>query len=166
MQLKELAKGKTTRDMSDYHFWQAAFLQGGGMGLFGDFFLGDYSRFDRTPITEALGPGVGLFEDIYSATKGNLDKSAEDLSEGRELKDVNPLRDLFRVAKRNVPLGSLWYGRLAVERLILDNLERMTDPNFDRRMRGLERKLTKESGQQFWWAPGESAPDKRVVLGD
>lgn len=148
MQIKEVIKGKTTKDMDSPKFWMAAVLQGGGLGLMGDFVFGDYSRFGRNPITESMGPIPGLFEDIYTATKGNFDRA---VFEGEE---ANPARDLFRVAKRNIPLGSLWYGRLALERLILDNLERLTDPQFDRRMRRLERKLTKESGQQFWWAPG------------
>lgn len=153
MQLKDLSKGKTGRDMDNYKFWQAAFLQGGGMGLFGDFFLGDYSRFGRNPLTELGGPLAGLVEDSYSALKGNLDKglSGEEPSMGR---------DLFRVAKRNIPLGSLWYGRVALERVLLDNLERLVDPKFDRRMRKLQRKIQKESGQEFWWAPGEMTPGK------
>lgn len=159
MQLKEMMKGRTPKEADNYKFWMAAFLQGGGLGLFGDFFLGDYSRFDRTPISEALGPTVGLMEDIYQATKGNLDKYAA----GEDPK--NPMRDAFNVAKRNIPLGSLWYGRLAVERLILDNLERAIDPGFDQRMRRLERRLTKK-GQKFIWAPGEKLPDPKVVLGE
>lgn len=159
IQFRELSKGKTPQqDMGNYKFMMRAFLQGGGAGLFGDFFLGDYSRFDRTPITEALGPGVGLFEDIYKATKGNLDGWAT--SRDGDISEVpkNVAGDMFRVVKRNVPLGSLWYGRLAFERLMLDNLERMIDPGFDRRVGKYERKIKKESGQEFWWRPGESRP--------
>lgn len=165
MQLKEIVKGKTTKEsnpMDNPKFWMAAMLQGGGLGLMGDFFLGDYSRFGRNPITEAMGPIPGLFEDIYTATKGNFDRA---VFEGDE---ANPGRDLFRVAKRNIPLGSLWYGRLALERLILDNFERLVDPQFDRRMRKLERKLTKESGQKFWWSPGQGLEgiDPSLIAGE
>ncbi len=153
IQAREMIKGKTPRDAWNYKFLMASILQGGGMGLFGDFAFGDYSRFDRNPITEALGPGVGLFEDIYKATKGNLDGWAT--SRDGDLSDVpkSVAGDLFRVAKRNIPLGSLWYGRLAVERLVLDNLERLIDPNFDRRIGKYERKMKKETGQEFWWSP-------------
>ena len=130
------------------------------MGLFGDFFLGDYSRFDRSPISEALGPGVGLFEDLYKATKGNLDGWAGDRDGDISQVPKDIAGDLFRVMKRNIPLGSLWYGRLALERLMLDNIERMIDPGFDRRMRKYERKIKKETGQEFWWSPGESLPNE------
>jgi hypothetical protein len=153
MQLKDITKGKTTKDMDSAKFWHAAMLQGGGMGLFGDFIFGDYSRMGRNPMTEVMGPMYGLAEDVYTALKGNLDKVS--LAD----QETNVVRDLFRVAKRNTPLSSLWYGRLAVERLIMDNVERWADPQYDRRLRRLTRKMNKETGQQFWWAPGDDASD-------
>lgn len=152
LQLKQMAQGKTPKDMDNFKFWKAAFFQGGGMGLFGDFFFGDYSRFDRSPVTEMTGPTAGLFDDIMSATKGNLDKYADG-------KDPNVGRDLFRVMKRTIPLGNLWYTRLAFERLLLDNMERLIDPKFDSRMGKYRLKMMKETGQQFWWRPGKLAPD-------
>lgn len=151
MQAKELVKGKSPKDMGDGKFWRAAFLQGGGAGLFGDFFFGDYSRFDRTPLSEALGPTVGLFEDIMKVFSGNLEKAASD-------EKTNFFRDAFKVAKGNIPMGSLWYSRLAVERLVLDNVERLIDPNFDRRIGKYERKMRKETEQEFWWRPGQTRP--------
>lgn len=151
MQLKQLTQGKTIKDMDSYKFWVGAAMQGGGLGLFSDFVFGDYSRFGRSPVTEAMGPTVGLFEDIMQATKGNLDKAIDG-------KDTNVARDLFRVAKGNIPLGNLWYARLALERLVLDNLERLTDPKFDSRIHKYQNKMQKETGQQFWWRPGQKAP--------
>ena len=152
LQLKQMAQGKTPKDMDNFKFWKAAFFQGGGMGLFGDFFFGDYSRFDRSPVTEMTGPTAGLFDDIMSATKGNLDK----MSEG---KDMDVGRDLFKVMKRNIPLGNLWYTRLAFERLLLDNMERLIDPKFDSRVGKYRIKMAKETGQKFWWRPGKLAPE-------
>ena len=148
MQLKDMVKGKTPKEMDDHKFWLAALLQGGGLGLFGDFFLQDRSRFGRGIGTEIGGPALGLIDDVLRTTKGNFDR----FSDG---KDPNFLRDVFRLVKRNTPLSSLWYGRLVLERLLLDNIERMVDPNFDKRVRRMERKMRKESGQRFWWKPGE-----------
>lgn len=158
LQLKEMAKGKTPKDMREIRFWKAAFLQGGGMGLFGDFFFGDYSRFDRSPVTEMTGPMAGLFDDLMSSTKGNLDKQLEDIDNGKD-REQHVARDLFRVFKRNIPLASLWYSRLAFERIVLDNMERLADPGFDNRINKYERKMRKQMGQEFWWRPGNLAPD-------
>ncbi len=154
-QLKDVSKGKTPQDMNSYQFWTRATLQGGGLGLYGDFIFGDYSRFGRSPLTELGGPVVGLIDDLMGATKGNLDKV---FAGDGERVDRNIGRDLFRVAKRNIPLVSVWYGRLAVERLVLDNLERLIDPNFDSRIGKYERKMKSETGQEFWWRPGETRP--------
>ena len=47
LQLKEMAKGRDPRSMDDPEFWGAAFLQGGGLGIYGDFLFADLNRFDR-----------------------------------------------------------------------------------------------------------------------
>ena len=165
MQLKDIAKGKTTQDAftdgwtPKYEFWVAALMQGGGLGLFGDFMLGDYSRFGRNPISEAGGPFIGFAEDVFSLTKGNFDKTMT----GKEAKNFK--RDVFRMMKRTIPLGNLWYTRLFLERTLLDNLERMADPNFDRRIRRIEKRMKKEKGQEFWWKPGK-APRPEKITGE
>ena len=159
IQVKNLVKGKSTEDMENYGFWSAAFLQGGGLGLFGDFFLGDYSRFGRNPVTELTGPMGGLMADVLGATKGNFDKSME----GKELKNFK--RDVFRLLKRNMPLQNLWYTRLLLERTMFDNIERMLDPNFDKRMRKYEKKMMQSKGQNFWWNPTKSSPELDKMIG-
>lgn len=143
IQAKDLVKGKTPQDMDSIGFWAAAMAQGGGLGLLGDFFIKDYSRFGRSLSSEMLGPDVGLIDDIWRVTKGNFDKSLHG-------KDVNYMRDIFKITKRNIPLGSLWYGRTLLERTILDNIERLVDPNFDENMLKREQKMMEETGQNYF----------------
>lgn len=152
VQLKNLTQGKEVQDMNDRKFWIKSMMTGGGFGLFGDFLFADYSRFGRTPLTELGGPVVGLVDDIARATKGNFDRFADG-------KDTNVGRDLLKIGIRNLPLVHVWYARLMADRLLLDNLERLVDPEYDRRIRKYERKLRKETGQEFWWGPGQSTPD-------
>lgn len=152
LQLKEVSKGRTPKEW-DKKLLISSMLQGGGLGLFGDFILGDYSRFGRSPISEAFGPVAGLADDLYRSTKGQFDRYLDD-------KDPNLLRDVFKTVKRNVPGVSLWYSRLVVERLILDQMERMVDPKFDRNITRYERKIRKDFGQEYWWRPGEVTPEK------
>ena len=52
---KEMARGKTPRDPSLAATWQSSLLQGGGMGIYGDFIMGDFSRFGRTPVETLAG---------------------------------------------------------------------------------------------------------------
>lgn len=157
IQLRELINGKTPKDMTKARFWTQSFLAGGGLGLFGDFLFSDYSRFGRDPITEGMGPSVGLADDLLKLTNGNLYKQMDDMESGKDRPQKVGL-GAFKIMKENIPLGNLWYSRLAVERLILDNLERMIDPSFDQRVRKYEKKLKKETGQEFWWRPGEARP--------
>lgn len=152
IQLKEYAKGKTARDV-DAKFAMAAFLQGGGAGLFGDFLFGDYSRFGRNPIVESLslgGPVTGLASDVMRTFKGNFDRVLDD-------KEPNIPRDSINLVKRYMPGANLWYSRLMMERLLFDALEEQIDPKFHQRRRRLER-TARDQGQEFWWRKGESAP--------
>ena len=150
LMLKDLVKGKAIDDPEKYfspRFFINAALQGGGLGLFGDFLFKDQSRYGSSMTSELLGPLASNVDNIYKATKGNYDKYIN----GQE---PNFLKDTFKVAKRNIPVvGSLWYSRLVLERLMLDNMERLIDPKFDSKMHKLEQKMMKKQGTKFWWRP-------------
>ena len=67
--------------------------------------------------------------------------------------------------RQNTPGGSLWYIRLAYERMLLDQLQMMVDPDaraaFHRQMQNRKR----DYGQELWWAPGETARVAGPTLG-
>jgi hypothetical protein len=151
VQLRQIALGKTPRDWEDWKLWRAGALQGGGMGLFGDFLFADYSRYGRSPVTEAFGPVVGLGRDVAATLFGDIDRIAE----GKESKF---LPNLFKLLKRNTPLSTLWYGRLALERGITDHVEAMADQDYYSKQRRKETNMYKEYGQQYWWRPGQFLP--------
>lgn len=152
IQARQVLYGKTTRDMNDGKFWQAAMLQGGGFGIFSDFLFTDMSRFNADLTKTLLGPVAGFSNDIYRTFKGNFDRALD------ENEDTKFISDLFQLTRKNIPAVKLWYTRLLVERMLLDQTERMIDPKFDRRMHNIERKMKKDYGQEFWWEPGELIP--------
>ncbi len=153
IQLREISKGKNPRqDTDDPKFWMAAALQGGGMGLFGDFLFRDYNRFGQSIGGTLAGPVVGTAQSLLKA--GDL----YGLAEG----DWSPnefASDVFKVGSKEIPGINLWYSRLAIERLFLDQVEGMIDPKYQARMHRLERKAQKEYGQKYWWRPGEALPE-------
>lgn len=151
LQAKQVLYGKTQREYDD-KFWRAAMLQGGGVGIFGDFLFSDQSRFGNDFLTTLAGPGVGFANDIVKVFKGNFDKTLDDEENSKFVSDFT------QFAKRNIPAVKLWYTKLLVERLILDQVERTIDPKFDRRMRNAESKMKKDYGQSFWWKPGDLSP--------
>jgi nuclear transport factor 2 (NTF2) superfamily protein len=72
--------------------------------------------------------------------------------------------EAVRFAERYQPGGSLWYTRLAMERLIFDELERMADPDAAPRFRRIEQRARRETGQQFFWRPGRRGPERAPDL--
>lgn len=159
MQLTALAQGRDPRDMTAPTFWGAAFMQGGGAGLFGDFLSSAVSRADRGFYMAMVGgPTAGLVDDFARLTGGNI----QGLAEG---KDTNAGRELARFIQTNAPGTSLWYARLALDRLMWDRLHELLDPDHARRFARIEDRARKEFGQEFWWRPGRTAPDRAPAPG-
>jgi hypothetical protein len=65
MQLKDIANGRDPRRMDDHRFWLAAFAQGGGAGLLGDFLYSAVARTDQDFWMQATGGPFGsLVSDV------------------------------------------------------------------------------------------------------
>jgi hypothetical protein len=159
MQLKEMSKGRDPRPMTDNAFWLAAFLQGGGLGIYGDFMFSDVNRFDRGLAETVAGPVVGFADDVRKLTIGNIVQASQG-------EDTNAAREMIRFAARYTPGSSLWYSRLALERLVIDQLQLMADPKARSNMRRLEGRYRRDYGQRYWWKPGEMEPSRSPDLGN
>jgi len=55
---------------------------------------------------------------------------------------------------------SLCYARLALERLIFDQLEAAIDPNAVQSFRGIVQGARRDYGQRFFWKLGKTAPER------
>lgn len=157
LQLKEVVKGKDPRPMKGddaAKFWLSASVQGGGMGLYGDFLFGDLNRFGGGLPQQLAGPAVEFLDDtLRRAMIGNV----LELSQG---KDTNFGREMIRLMRRYTPGGSIWYTRLGYERLVLDQLQLWADPNARRNLRQQRQRFRNTTGQRFWWNPGTTSPQR------
>ncbi|MBB4342154.1 hypothetical protein [Rhizobium leguminosarum] len=154
MQAQSLIAGRDPNDMSKPNFWTEAFIRGGGGGMLGDFVNSSVTR-GGDGITQYLtGPGPG---ELISAT-GDV---AQWLA-GK--KDVNG-KTFAQHIKAWTPGSSLWYTKAATDRLIFDNIQAMIDPNYRQSFNRYERRMKKEFGQTFWWAPGDGLPQRAPDLG-
>ncbi|HEY0149848.1 MAG TPA: hypothetical protein VGB70_12705 [Allosphingosinicella sp.] len=151
MQLKEVAKGRDPLPIVDEdgepkgEFWFRALLQGGGFGIFGDFAAAGTSERSGSLQEAILGPGVGMAADTARLASGNMEEAA--------------------YAKRYTPVGSsLWYGRLAYERLFIDELRQWSDEDYASSWERMESKAD-EAGQGLYWRPGEWTPERAPELG-
>jgi len=156
LQLYEISNGRDPMAMDDATFWGKAALKGGSLGFFGDFLTSadGTNRYGRDLISSMAGPGFGLGQDIVDLTFGNAGEAlrGEDTRIGREV---------VRFADRYLlPGTSLWYSKLAMDRLIIDQLQMLADPQAAHRNAALERRVRKETGQSYFWRPGRLAPER------
>ena len=153
MQLKEIAAGRDPRRMDDHRFWGAAFAQGGGAGVLGDFLYSAVARTDQDFWMQATGGPFGsLVSDVMKIAGLNI----QALDDERRERAIGA--DIVRFVRNNTPGSTLWYSRLAMDRLLWDELQWYADPNAARQFRQLERRRLREYEQEFWWAPGDAAP--------
>lgn len=157
VQLKDIVNGKDPRDMTTPAFWGQAMLQGGGLGIFGDFLASENNRFGGGLAETVAGPIVGAAGDALRLTAGNVFEAAQ----GKETKAAKEAVDF---ADRYLPGGSIWYARLTLDRLVFDQLRRLADPDYAANTRRLQNRLRRENGQEFFWYPGEPAPDRAPDL--
>lgn len=147
MATKDILRGREPREVfsDDYtktkDTFIAAFLQGGGAGIFGDFIFGEANRYGQSFTTTLLGPTAGTADDlytIYSKTVQGDDASA----------------NAMRLALQNMPYVNLFYTRAAMEYLFIYGLQEAANPGYLRRM---ERRLQSEYEQEYFLPPSEFA---------
>lgn len=151
IQMRELKSGRDPRDMTDPRFWQAALLQGGGLGIFGDFMFANVNRFGGGLGETLSGPVVSAANTARELTIGN----ASQIAAGE---DPRLGRDFVRALKGNTPGGNIWYLQLLYHRAILDQVQKLVDPEADADFRRMEQYREREFGTEYFWAPGDVGP--------
>lgn len=168
IQLRELAKGNDPRDMTNPNFWGAAAMQGGGFGILGDFLYSTESRAGKSAATTGWGPAAAFGTDVMDATWGNAVEIAGDVNEGDSLDEAvrkaHPGRDGAKLLARYTPLSSLWWSRAAWDRAVVDNLQKLVDPDAEDSFRRQQRRLERDYGQGTYWQPGALLPDRAPAL--
>jgi hypothetical protein len=141
MSAKDIAKGRTPRDPLSPGTWSAALLQGGGLGIYGDFIFGEYNRFGNSFLASTAGPVLG-----------EVSQLAGILAKIRDGED--PTNQAWNFVKNNTPLINLFYTRMALDYLLLYGIQEDLHPGSLRRM---EHNLEKQNNQQFMLPPSQYA---------
>jgi hypothetical protein len=160
LELKQVAPGKDPRPipkpkdgaLANAQFWGAAAAQGGGWGIFGDFLNSSTNRFGGGFGSTLAGPQAQTVQNVGLLAGDSARKALGD-------KKAAPGRDLVTLLKQETPGSSLWFSRLAFERLVADQLQEQIDPHYRQSWRATQRRA-KETGQDFWWEPGATAPKR------
>jgi hypothetical protein len=152
-QAHDMKEGKDPRDMTDPKFWAAAFIKGGGVGIYGDLLhtgMGGNNRGGAPNWTSLAGPVFGSGFDLANLSLGNLRQAID----GGE---TNAGAELARFSKQNMPLVNLWYAKAAIDHMFYHEMLEELSPGYLRRMR---QRAQREFDQRFWWEPGEVMPDR------
>ena len=153
LQLKDMAKGRDPRPMDNPAFWTAAMLQGGGLGIFGDFMFSQVNRMGGGLKGTIAGPSIGMLDDLRNLTFGN----AVEFSQG---KDTNFGSESVKFLSKYMPFSSIWYLRAGLERQFFDRLQDWVDPDAAKKFRRKVKLYEREYGQGMWWAPNENLPSR------
>lgn len=137
MVAKDIVKGRQPRDPRDAATWGAAFKQGGGAGIYGDFLFGEYNRL-----------GGGLVETLAGPTAGSVGEIARVWAASIRGEDARALG--LRALVNNTPFANLFYTRQALDYLVLYQMQEALNPGFLQRM---ERRIKNDNNQRFYLQP-------------
>lgn len=155
MQINEVLNGRDPRNLNPAEKggarnWIAAMLKGGSFGIYGDFLFSEATQHGQSPVAALMGPVIGLGEDVFNLTQGNLVQMAMD-------KDTKFGAELVKFVKSNLPGTNLWYAKAALDHMIFHQLQEHFSPGYLSTMRS---RAYREFGQRYWWEPGETTPDR------
>lgn len=152
MQAKQLAKGREMRPLTPESAL-AAMLQGGGLGIYGDFLFGEYNRFGGSPIGTLGGPAIGEAEKLLKLMgklRDGFDPEATGDERAESFGDAGA--DAVRFVTGNTPFVNLWYTRLALDVGLLWHVNEWISPGWAERY---ERRVEEETDAAFIVKPSE-----------
>jgi hypothetical protein len=152
LQAKDMSRGRTPREMDSKEFALAAFLQGGGVGILGDFFFSDQNRFGGGLAVTLAGPAAGKLKEVIGFGQATI----PNLING-DLDEV--AADTLDLVKNNTPIASsLWQTRVVWERAF-EQAQIAVSPRYGKKLHRKARRRTKTYKQDHWWGPGQAVPN-------
>lgn len=165
-QLSQLLTGKDPQDMNPatkdgQKFWMASFLKGGSFGIYGDFLFSQTSKMGQSLASIVLGPTGSKIIDPLAIAGAEL-QYQKDKAAGLPTKEPDTAAAALRYVKPLIPGTTLWYAKGAFDHIIWHDLQEMANPGYLNRM---EKRAKSETGQKFWWEPGEALPSRTPDYG-
>lgn len=156
LQTKMLISGKTPRKAETpgeaLTLAAAAFTQGGGAGIYGDFLFGDYNRYGQGAIETLGGPMVGALNDVLRLKSTIFSKKTIDSVTGEETIPRDVKAQSLQILRHNLPFQNFIWTKSVLDYLIFYRMQEAMNPGYLRRM---ERRTEKDQGTTFWLRPSE-----------
>lgn len=160
IQTREMLSGKDPLAMTGddwWKFWAKAFLQGGALGIYGDFLYGaNQTRYGSGILETVSGPTLGPLLELGLVQPMDAAKKA---IEGKE---THLAAKTFQDLKGWVPGGNVWYAKAALDHLVWQQVMEGLSPGY---LSNIRSRTLKEYRQDWWWTPGEVTPERAPDLG-
>lgn len=162
MALKDMKDGRDPRKWLkeetwlDWQHWGAAFLQAGGLGIYGDLLFSETNRFGQGLAGTVAGPLVGRASDMLSVTA--------EIKAALEGKKTSFGRWGVGQMRRNVPFVNHWATSKLWQAMVMDELQRKADPEAAAAFARMRQKRMRDYGQDYYWPPGSSLPQRAPDL--
>lgn len=138
---KQYGRGQEWEEPEDAAEWgkvlMAGMIQGGGMGIYGDFLFGSFSRTGTTMLETVGGPSISLAQKYVDVLNGAL--HGQDTS----AKAVKALVG-------TLPYNNLFGARLALDHMVLYGLQEQLNPGYLRRY---QRQQERDNNVRYWLEP-------------
>jgi hypothetical protein len=159
LEVNEVLTGRDPKSMNPFdkggvRNWISAMLKGGSLGIYGDFLFSDSTQYGNSPIATVTGPVLGLAEDVFNLTQGNIIQTLQG-------KPANVGAETVRFVKGNTPGASIWYAKAALDHLIWNQLSEYFSPGYLARIRS---RAQTEFQQKYYWEPQDVAPSRAPDL--
>lgn len=141
-QINEILSGREPLGWDDPTLWIRGFARGGAFNYIGDMINNASSGFSHSTTSYIGGPLVA-YGDWVAATTSDVARG--DFEKARS-RSVN-------FALEQIPFQNLWYTKLMTDRLLMDRIKRLSDPNYDKKQIQRMREMKKESNQEYWYSP-------------
>lgn len=153
LQAKQVVKGREPRPLFDEdgefqggELFMASLLQGGGLGIYGDFLFGEANRNGLGFTIGALGgPAVSELERAATIVRKSLSGDPDQM-------DDLPA-DIWRGVKANTPFLNLFYVRAALDYALFYGIQERLSPGSVERY---EKRVERESGAGWLLPPTEA----------
>lgn len=159
-QLQLVSYGKDPQPMNDPKFIAKAIIKSGGLGIFGDLLYNSTNSygggFAQTLAGPLLGQTIPNILEVLGVPALTLFGSDEGAA-------GNPGRAVSRLIRTELPGSNLWYLKLAWQRLVMDEVQGLLDPEADEYYERQAKRAEKE-GTAFWMPPGDGLPDRAPDL--
>jgi len=142
---RQVLSGKDPIDMTGDHwkeFWAKSFAAGGGAG-----FLADLLMAPADSPMSGWGGKLGTLGPVAGTMGGVLDIAANKQHSATAARWVND----------QLPFVDIWYTRAVWEHWFLHNAQESLNPGYLSKMQS---RAKRDWGQEYWWKPGEAAPDR------